>query len=650
METPVLLLVYNRPKQTEVVLSRLQQCGISNIFISADGPKNAADKKLTEDVRSVLNSFDHVINNTRFSEKNLGCKNGVISGINWFFEHVDEGIILEDDCLPSVHFFSFINDMMNRYRNEPKVMMIGGNNPMGEWRTEGGHFFSRLGTIWGWATWKDRWQDFNPQLPEFNEFVANRGFERAFGPTELAASRLDLTRRSLGGEIHTWDYQWNAHILMNQGLAVIPERNLVENIGFSSQGTNVHSKPNWIKNDVAGEPNKIISRPIQMDREYEMEWNLARRSDLSANPSSFHFEELGKTQNRKLKALLINSTDEGGGAEKIVFTLHQKLLELGHESRLLVQVKKSKLGSVHELNDWKTQINESGPDVIHIHNLHGTSISLNEFTNFVRKIPVLYTLHDSWLATGNTDHPFEPDRLKLNLLELKTWKKGFKQRRENLQNGKFRYTAPSQWMRELFFKAHGIRPFYVPNAVELTGSVESETPSSRFILFVANRPETNPYKDFSTLKKAWKKVNEKLGENACDLIVLGGGTNAEKVGNRCIFVLEKQSREQVMGFIEKSILVVQASWQDNAPLAILEAHAMGKNVIGSLVGGIPEMLDDRERTWLYEAGNVGELTAKLVEAIEFALRDREIRDRETKALENMTATYLGHYFDLTMRP
>ncbi|MCB9192555.1 MAG: hypothetical protein H6602_12910 [Flavobacteriales bacterium] len=80
---------------------------------------------------------------------------------------------------------------------------------------------------------------------------SNQGFERAFGPTKLATSRLKLTQQSLCGEIDTWDYQWNAHLLMNYGLAVIPERNLVENIGFENDGTNLHSKPNWIANEVS---------------------------------------------------------------------------------------------------------------------------------------------------------------------------------------------------------------------------------------------------------------------------------------------------------------------------------------------------------------------------------------------------------------
>ncbi|MCF8275943.1 MAG: glycosyltransferase [Flavobacteriales bacterium] len=646
METPVLLLVYNRPRQTEKVLLRLQQCGISNIFVSADGPKNTCDRKRIDEVKSVLNRFDSIIKHKRFSEKNLGCKNGVLSGISWFFDQVDEGIILEDDCLPNPHFFPFINHMLHRYRDEQKVMMVSGNNPLGSWQTEGGHFLSRIGPIWGWATWKNRWQGFNPELPEFDKFVLNRGFERAFGPTKLTSSRIDLTRKSLREEIDTWDYQWNAHILMNHGLAVIPEQNLVENIGFNSDGTNIRSKPNWISNTISNEPIEIDSRPIEIDREYEMEWELARKSNSPASESSLSFEEKGKTEKRKLRVLLINSTDVGGGAEKIALTLHQQLLSLGHDSNLLVQVKKSELDSIEEIEDWKSQISSFKPDVIHVHNLHGTSIPLNEFSDFVQEIPVLFTLHDSWLASGSTEHPFEQNSSKLDLLELKAWKKEFLQRHEAILNSNFRFAAPSQWMRELLFHAHGIRPFYVPNAIENVLSAEVQIPSDRFILFVANRPETNPYKDFATLKKAWKKANEKIGVNGCDLIVLGGNQTTEKIGDHSMFVLEKQTSEQVSAFMERSLFIVQASLQDNAPLTILEAHAAGKKVVASLVGGIPELMDEENLDWLYEAENADDLCEKLIAALSSEARDREIRDKKKCSVESMVNTYLGHYLNL----
>ena len=193
METPVLLLVYNRPEQTFRVLQRLKEFGVTTIFVSGDGPKSKDDRIKTDEVKSCVNRFSSIISNVQFLEKNEGCKKAVITGINWFFDNVEEGIILEDDCMPSEHFLAFTNDLLNRYRNERKVWMISGNNPLGKWEAEGNHFFSRIGHIWGWATWRDRWDDFRPELPYIQSFIDDNGFKKAFGPTQLAESRKQLT-------------------------------------------------------------------------------------------------------------------------------------------------------------------------------------------------------------------------------------------------------------------------------------------------------------------------------------------------------------------------------------------------------------------------------------------------------------------------
>ena len=331
METPVLLLVYNRPEQTFRVLQRLKEFGVTTIFVSGDGPKSKDDRIKTDEVKSCVNRFSSIISNVQFLEKNEGCKKAVITGINWFFDNVEEGIILEDDCMPSEHFFAFTNDLLNRYRNERKVWMISGNNPLGKWEAEGNHFFSRIGHIWGWATWRDRWDDFRPELPYIQSFIDDNGFKKAFGPTQLAESRKQLTIKAKRGEIDTWDYQWMAQILTKNGLAVVPSKNLVENIGFDNDGTNLTEKPNWIQNEATLKPLQISERSIVIDREYEMELELCRRSASKANKSAFHYSEVGKSSSQKLKIVLINSTDVGGGAEKITLSIHLELLKQGHD-------------------------------------------------------------------------------------------------------------------------------------------------------------------------------------------------------------------------------------------------------------------------------------------------------------------------------
>jgi hypothetical protein len=513
MKTPVLLLAYNRPEQTERVLQRLKDCGVTNLFVSQDGPKDENDKQQTKAVELVISKYETIISETSKSSKNLGCKAGVISGINWFFSNVPEGIILEDDCLPNDAFFDFANQLINQYREELLVSMISGGNPLGKWESEAGYHFSRTGHVWGWATWKNRWENFDSTLPEFSSFVNKNGFERKLGPTQLAASRKDLTQRSLEGEIDTWDYQWNTHLLMNNGLAVIPENNLIENIGFDSKGTHTNQKPDWVSVNVK-EANPINSHPEKRaDREYEMELFLAQRTNRPALQSSFSFLNKMRNETRKLNVVSINSTDLGGGAEKIAYQTHQRLVELNHDSTLFVSTKKSEDHSVQEIKqEWQKQIFALEPDVIHVHNLHGTTISLNELGIVSKQVPTLFTLHDSWLTTGSTHHPFQLNGEELGLLDLKVWKEELNARKQATFDSKIRWTTPSQWMRERFFTTHGIRPFIVPYGLNSESSAEVAISSNRYILFVANRPESNPYKDFNSLKKAWIRANSLLGK------------------------------------------------------------------------------------------------------------------------------------------
>ncbi len=643
MDVPVLLLAYNRPKHTEEVLKRLKDCGAKRVFVFADGPKNEQDQKSTNEVQSLFSKQGSIIEFSKISEVNLGCKLGVTTGIDWFFEHVDEGIILEDDCLPNRSFFQFAEDMLSRYRNEENVMMISGNNPLGNWKTNGGHFFSRIGPSWGWATWKNRWNAFDVELPNLKSFVDSSGFEKAFGLTDLAQSRKELTLRSLKREIDTWDYQWNAHILMNEGLAAIPTKNLIKNIGFDDSSTHLTTKPDWISNEVSDAIIEVGSRKVTADIEYEMEWHLAKLSNQRGLPSSGHFKNIADQQNTKLRIVIVNSTDIGGGAEKIAFELLQNLNSFGHDTTLLVEIKKSNLESVVQINDWETQFKELKPDLIHVHNLHGTSIPLDGLIRLSNEFPTLFTLHDSWLATGSTEHPFCIEPTNLNLIDLKKWNHVFQERTGLVQSSKTRFSAPSQWMRELFFRRHGIRPYSVPNAASNIIEKEIEMPSKRYMIFVANRPETNPYKDFITLKTAWLKVNHELGANGLDLVVVGGNSQIEKHGQFNIYHVAKCEAEVIRAYMTKAEILVQASLQDNAPLTILEAHAYQTTVIGSLVGGIPELLSNDEKQWLFEVENSDQLSSYIIEAVS----SDKAAIPEHPSTETIVETYLGHYYDLT---
>ena len=130
-QTPVLMLVFNRPEITRRVFDVLREVRPKKLFISADGPRATIpdDKKKCAETRKIFENIDWECEvYTHFSDRNLGCLNAVSAGINWFFSRVNEGIILEDDCLPDTSFFPFCEEMLERYRDDTRIMHINGNN------------------------------------------------------------------------------------------------------------------------------------------------------------------------------------------------------------------------------------------------------------------------------------------------------------------------------------------------------------------------------------------------------------------------------------------------------------------------------------------------------------------------------------------
>lgn len=159
METPpVLLLAFNRPDLARQVFAAIRAARPSLLFIAVDGARvhKLGEADLVVETRRIAGEVDWPCEvKTRFSDENQGCKRAVSGAIDWFFEHVEEGVILEDDCLPHPSFFPYCAAMLARYRNDERVGMVSGNNflPQAEWRSTG-HEFSIFTFIWGWATWR----------------------------------------------------------------------------------------------------------------------------------------------------------------------------------------------------------------------------------------------------------------------------------------------------------------------------------------------------------------------------------------------------------------------------------------------------------------------------------------------------------------
>ena len=244
-EKPILLLLFNRPDHTQQLFNALERVKPRHLYIACDGPRPSrpSDIELTQLVRQIATNIPWECKTEyRFLSSNLGMMNSVYSSISWFFENVESGIILEDDCIPSPSFFHFCHLMLDRYQNSNSVFSISGRNHLGEFEPNAQYFFS-TGSIWGWATWRRAWCQFNLSnvfLKSKAELEHDLLWLKEIAPnkyTEIVNGVL----RSADGTSPTWDYPWAYVRMAKRSLNVISSFNLVRNIGSGDSATNTSS-------------------------------------------------------------------------------------------------------------------------------------------------------------------------------------------------------------------------------------------------------------------------------------------------------------------------------------------------------------------------------------------------------------------------
>ena len=212
LKAPVLFLIFNRPDTTRRIFDVIRQAKPERLFVAADGPRpeRSGEAEKCAQTRSIIDEVDWDCQvKTLFREMNLGCRKAVSSGIDWFFDNVEEGIILEDDCLPGQSFFQYCQELLTYYINDTRVMQICGLNVLTKWNRSGhSYFFSNYGPIWGWASWRRAWKHYDVNMKLWPEIKEKKLYEDFCQNQEEADYRLNLYDKVYRGEIDTWDYQW----------------------------------------------------------------------------------------------------------------------------------------------------------------------------------------------------------------------------------------------------------------------------------------------------------------------------------------------------------------------------------------------------------------------------------------------------------
>jgi len=245
--TPILFLIFNRLDTTKQVFQAIKEAKPSQLFIAADGPRPNKENETEkcEIVRKyVLDNIDWECQvKTLFREQNLGCGQGVSTAITWFFNHVEEGIILEDDCLPHPDFFEYCKELLRLYRYDTRIFLISGYNKQGLWNENVyDYFFSNFGGIWGWASWARAWKSFDINMNDIDDFIANNNFYNLLGAEIGPIRQNTIYSEIITQKIDTWDYQWAYTRHKNNGLACVPSKNLIINIGFGEDATHTKDK------------------------------------------------------------------------------------------------------------------------------------------------------------------------------------------------------------------------------------------------------------------------------------------------------------------------------------------------------------------------------------------------------------------------
>lgn len=274
LSTPIAFFIFNRPDLTEIVFQAIRQAKPKKLLVVADGHRFPEEEAKCLSTREVIKSVDwdcEVL--TNFSDKNLGCKKRVSSGLKWVFSEVEEAIILEDDCLPSQSFFIYCQNLLEYYRNEPRVTSINGSNfDFFQRNYKYSYRFSKFMNMWGWATWRRTFEIIDFEIKFWNSLKSSPELPEILGRDKIFLDYwIDFFDKTYNGEIDTWDYQWILSNLYHRGIVVSPVTNMIKNIGHRSDATHTYDENHYfaqiekseIKFPLIHPPNLKISKAYE---------------------------------------------------------------------------------------------------------------------------------------------------------------------------------------------------------------------------------------------------------------------------------------------------------------------------------------------------------------------------------------------------
>ena len=306
--SPVCMMVFNRPDHTRRVFEAVRRARPPQLLLVADGPRatRPTDAALCAEVRQIVTQVDWPCEvKTNFSPANQGPTARIVSGLTWVFTEVERCIILEDDCLPSPDFFRFCDEMLERHKEDDHVRCVSGNNfQFGLSRGDGSYYFTPNILIWGWATWRRAWQDYDVTMKEWPRLRGTNFLQKKLGDAKAVAYWTRMFDVAHAGRT-AWDFPWTFSCWAHDGIGISPAVDLVENIGFDAQATgniaNVH--PIFI--------NLFAKLPLgRLDTELNPPSDPRPNLKAAAFTQRFHYEQDWSLLRREMATTYLDMADD----------------------------------------------------------------------------------------------------------------------------------------------------------------------------------------------------------------------------------------------------------------------------------------------------------------------------------------------------
>jgi hypothetical protein len=269
LQTPVAFFIFRRPETTARVFAEIAKAQPPVLLVVADGPRTGrpGEAEQCTAARAIAAQVDwpcRVL--TNYAPTNLGCRQRLSSGLDWVFAQVDEAIILEDDCLPHPTFFRFCEELLRKYRDEPRVMHISGDNFLsGQVVVQDSYYYSSYCHVWGWASWRRAWRYYDVEMQLWRQPGIRQACLRQFRQRNERGFWQRTLDAVSAGQVDTWDYQWSMACLMRGGLAVMPAVNLISNLGFGAAATNTVGNNPSVANLPLAEMQFPLRHPLALE-------------------------------------------------------------------------------------------------------------------------------------------------------------------------------------------------------------------------------------------------------------------------------------------------------------------------------------------------------------------------------------------------